>query len=123
MKKYNKSIGFYGENIAKSILENNNHKIIETNFQTRSGEIDIISIYTNILVFTEVKTRFNSNFGLPCESISKSKIKNIIKLANYYIHINNYNNFFIRFDVIEILLSPNSTQHKSNYIPDAFRAN
>ncbi|MGL4761424.1 MAG: YraN family protein [Sarcina sp.] len=123
MKKFNKSIGFYGEEIAQSLLKMHKHKILETNFQTRLGEIDIISFDNDILVFTEVKTRFSTKFGLPCESISKSKIKNILKVANQYIYLRKTTNFFIRFDVVEILLDCHSNNFESNYIKDAFRAN
>ena len=123
MKKFNKFIGFYGEELAQSFLKKHNHKIISTNFQTRLGEIDIISFDDDILVFTEVKTRFNKNFGSPSESISKSKIKNILKVANQYIYLKKATNFFIRFDVVEIYLDDSSNNFKSIHIKDAFRAN
>lgn len=123
MKKFNKSIGDFGESLAISVLEKEKHIIIEVNFRTRTGEIDIISFDKDILVFTEVKTRVNSLYGKPIESISFYKMKNIIKVAKQYIHYKKLYNYFIRFDVIEIELSPISKKITTNYIKDAFRTN
>ncbi|MGL4655040.1 MAG: YraN family protein [Sarcina sp.] len=123
MKKFNKSIGDFGEKLAISLLKENKHNIIETKFLTKLGEIDIISFDKDILVFTEVKTRVNNLYGKPSESISAYKIRNIIKVAKQYIHYKKLYNFFIRFDVIEIELENTSTKIKTNYIKDAFRAN
>ena len=122
MKKFNKLIGNFGEEIALSLLKENQHNIIETNFQTKTGEIDIISIDKNILVFTEVKTRTNKLYGKPFESISYSKMKNIIKTSKQYIHYKNLYDYFIRYDVVEIELSP-TNKISTNYIKDAFREN
>ena len=122
MKKFNKLIGNFGEEIALSLLKENKHTVIETNFQTKTGEIDIISFDKNILVFTEVKTRTNKLYGKPFESISYSKIKNIIKTSKQYIHYKNLYDYFIRYDVVEVELS-HANKISTNYIKDAFREN
>ena len=123
MKKFNKLIGNFGEEIALSLLKENKHTVIETNFQTKTGEIDIISFDKNILVFTEVKTRTNKLYGQPFESISYSKIKNIIKVSKQYIHYKKLYDYFVRFDVIEIQINSTLDKISTNYIKDAFRTN
>ncbi|MGV3024713.1 YraN family protein [Clostridium thermobutyricum] len=123
MKKLNKTIGDYGEDIACKFLISKGYRIIEKNFRNRFGEIDLICLKNNILTFTEVKTRYYSNYGLPKEAVNFNKRKNIIFLSKFFISKNNFNDFFIRFDVIEIFLNINSDSYKINFIKDAFRVN
>lgn len=85
-----KSLGNLGENLALKHLKNKGYKIIERNFRSRFGEIDIIAVDPStgsgqgVLVFIEVKTRWSEKFGLPEEAITPWKIKRIIKAAQYY---------------------------------------
>ena len=121
MKKMNKAIGNYGEKLACKFLSLNNHTIIDVNFRNRNGELDIVSLYEGILVFIEVKTRYNIDFGNPMESVNYNKQKKIKFLAKYYIFVNNLNDFNVRFDVCEVLLNYNNDGYKINHIEDAFR--
>ena len=105
----NKQFGTIGENITCKFLLNKNYKIIEQNFYYYGGEIDIIAYDTekNELVFFEVKTRANKNYGLPSEAVNNTKIKHILKGAKYYIYKNQLNNINIRFDIIELYYGNN----------------
>ena len=100
MKKYNKSIGFYGEDLSVEFLKKEGYSILEKNFNCSSGEIDIIAIKDEIISFIEVKSRFSNSFGNPKESVTFSKQGIIINVAKYYLHIKNLYNYYIRFDVI-----------------------
>lgn len=120
MKKYNYEIGRYGESLACKFLKEKNYKIIHNNFSTKLGEIDIISLYDDTIIFTEVKSRYNSKYGLPCESVNYRKQRNIIKIAKFYIYINKLYNYNIRFDVCEIYLNNSDEDYKINYIENAF---
>jgi len=73
-----------GEEIATNHLKNKGYKIIERNFRKGYGEIDIIAIYKNTLIFVEVKTRTTSLYGGAIESIAYHKIKSLIKTAQFY---------------------------------------
>lgn len=121
MKNFNKDIGNLGEIISANYLENNYYKILDKNFKCRNGEVDIIAIKNSTLTFVEVKSRFFTSFGNPCESVTYHKQSKIINCANYYIFKNNFYNYNIRFDIIEIVLDLNSTKHHLNHIKDAFR--
>ncbi|MGL5634834.1 MAG: YraN family protein [Sarcina sp.] len=122
MKKLNKEIGNFGEKLAVDILKEKKHIILEQNYRSKLGEIDIISlIIPDILVCTEVKTRYSNKFGLPLESITKKKIANLIKTINYYLFKNSISTYYIRFDVIEIYLNTDNTTYNFNHIEDAFR--
>lgn len=120
MKEYNKNIGNYGENVIEMFLKNKNHKILHRNFMIRNGEIDIISKYKDIIIFTEVKTRYSNKYGAPLQSITISKQNNIKRVANYYIYINKLQNFYIRFDVAEVILNHIDNSYKINIIENAF---
>ena len=80
MKNYNKAIGKYGESIARDFLINNGYKILNMNYRNRYGEIDIISIKNDIIIFCEVKSRYTNSFGNPIEAVTYYKQKQIIKL-------------------------------------------
>lgn len=100
-------IGKEGEDIATKYLENDCYKIIERNFQSRSGEIDIIAFDNKKeeIVFFEVKTRTNKKYGNPVDAVNKIKQSHIFKTAKYYIYIHNLYDEKIRFDIIEIFLT------------------
>ena len=83
-----KQFGQKGEDSACAYLAKHKYKIIERNFRTRNGEIDIIAIDTSenppTLVFIEVKTRFSNAFGEPLESIGFYKLKALERTAIFY---------------------------------------
>lgn len=76
--------GDRGEDLASSYLEREGYQIIERNFHSRVGEIDIVALDQDTLVFVEVKTRWSKAFGHPAEAVTPSKIQSITKTANYY---------------------------------------
>ena len=109
-------IGHKGESCACQYLCNIGYNIIQQNFKCNQGEIDIIAydINTKEIVFIEVKTRTNFNYGIPSESVTRTKIKHIKKCINYYIHLNNLYENYIRIDVIEIVYYKN--KYKVNHL-------
>lgn len=108
-------VGRSGEDIAYEYLLKNKYKIIERNFLCRTGEIDIIAYKDKHIIFVEVKTRTNRNYGLPAESVTKGKLERMYKTARYYLHINKAENEYVRFDVIEVYYSKNNG-YKLNHI-------
>ncbi len=99
----NKYFGNKGEDIAELYLKKNGYKILEKQFKCYAGEADIIAEKDNWLIFAEVKTRSNLNYGLPSEAVDYKKQKKYIKIAEYYLSVNTCYEKFVRFDVIEIL--------------------
>ncbi|WP_092562752.1 YraN family protein [Anaeromicropila populeti] len=102
---YNKrKLGAEQEEAAVKYLEQAGYRIIERNFYTRAGEIDIIGYDEGYLVFIEVKFRSNAAFGFPGEAIDNRKRNSIIKTAEYYIYKNQLSmEQPIRFDAVLIL--------------------
>jgi putative endonuclease len=97
------NLGCWGENLAEKYLRKKGYTIIERNFRCRSGEIDIIAMDGTELVFIEVKTRQNLNFGLPCESVTASKIIRLKRAAACYASTHQIERSGVRLDVVEIL--------------------
>lgn len=123
MKHLNKSIGTNYEKIAQNFLLRNEYHILDCNFRSHSGEIDIICKKNNIIIIVEVKSRYSSQYGTPKESVNYSKQKSIINTTNFYLLYKNINNTNIRFDVIEIYMNYKDNSYTINHIKDAFRLN
>lgn len=97
------ALGTSGENIARSYLEEKGHQILEQNFRYKHKEIDLISLYGDVLVFTEIKTRGSYVFGFPEEAVTARKQALLKVAANYYCSDKpQYQK--LRFDVISILI-------------------
>jgi putative endonuclease len=78
-------LGEKGENLAAKFLQKKGYKIIEQNYKTRIGEIDIIAMDGETLVFVEVKTRENLYYGRPFESVTRHKRRKILNVAMLYL--------------------------------------
>lgn len=113
-----KEIGARGEETAAKYLVKKGYKIIERNYYTRYGELDIICQLGNILVFVEVKTRTSIKYGLPQEAITGRKIEHLRKAALIYLNSCNHRYDEIRFDVIAILVK--GENNEINHITGAF---
>lgn len=111
-------IGTNGEQLAAIFLKNKGYQILETNWRTGKKEIDIIAENSDSIVFVEVKTRSNFNFGFPEEAVTESK-KKLLKLAaeEYFEQKKPEKN--PRFDIISILQKGKYTQ-EIIHIEDAF---
>ena len=99
-----RKFGIIGEKIAQDYLKNKGYEIIETNFYTKKGEIDIVSKKDNYIVFVEIKTRNNLEYGTPAMAVIFTKKMHIKNSAKIYIHMNNLYGCNVRFDVIEIII-------------------
>lgn len=104
MKKDNRKKGQQGEALAvKYLTRQKGHRILARNYHCPQGEIDIISKTGETLVFTEVKFRNSTRFGLPAKAVHYSKQQHIIQSAFRYLNEFGYDGQNLRFDVIEIV--------------------
>lgn len=101
----NKRIGKKGELLAEKLLERQGYEILERNFHTRFGEIDIVAIDGDTLIFVEVKTRIGDKFGKPEEAVGRRKIRAITKAGQYSRLIRKDLPEAERIDVVAIELS------------------
>lgn len=98
-----RALGGRYEDIAAAFLSQKGYRILERNYHTRLGEIDIIATEGNYLCFVEVKYRSNLGFGYPSEAVDKRKQKKIIESALIYIKSKCLLGQAYRFDVVEII--------------------
>lgn len=108
MKNQNKVTGNKGEELASTYLEKMGYRIIERNFRTRFGEIDIICWDAQTLVFVEVKTKIGHDFGEPEEMVNKSKIGKVKRMGEVYLQDKGIE-VPCRVDVVAIVLENNGS--------------
>ncbi|MEK7061479.1 MAG: YraN family protein [Patescibacteria group bacterium] len=84
-KQFNRKVGYEGEEIAAKFLLDKGYKILERNYHTRFGEIDLIVCKNNILSFVEVKLKHGEDFGTPEEMIGKFKLSQVQRMAEFYL--------------------------------------
>lgn len=83
--KGRQSLGRLGETLAGDLLKNKGYIILERNWRTPYGEIDLISSMGETIVFVEVKTRASSSLGPPEISITNRKAEHMRNAALYFI--------------------------------------
>jgi len=93
------------EDIICKYLVDNKHKILERNFISKFGEIDIISSKDNIIHYVEVKARKSNSKYYPAESVTKTKMNKIKTTAKFFLLKNQvFGNYFMQFDVVEYII-------------------
>lgn len=95
-------LGQRGEALAWNFLRKRGYSILEKNYRTRFGEVDIIAQKGGVLVFLEVKTRRDHQFGFPAESVDWRKQQKIIRVAEAYLQAKGLENRAARFDILSI---------------------
>ena len=113
----NKNKGDWGEELALEFLREKGYTILEANWRFMKLEIDIIAQIGDILVFVEVKTRYNEEHGDPEDGVTLKKQRFLIKAANFYIREKDLE-LESRFDIVTVLKENNKTIVK--HLPDAF---
>lgn len=117
-----KRSGDRGEALVAAYLLRRGYTILETQFRTRRGEIDIIARSPEeILCFVEVKTRKNAEFAEAREFVTVAKQQKIRAAARYYLAKCGDLDLVCRFDVAEVYLAEGLFKiPRINYIPQAF---
>ena len=103
MKKYNQLLGSEGESIATDYLQKLGYTILERNWRYQRAEVDIIATKNDVLYIVEVKTRTNTTFGMPEESVSKTKFNLLQLAAEAYMYLNT-RYILLQFCIIAIIL-------------------
>ena len=112
-------IGKSGEEIASNYLLKKGYKILFRNYHSQFGEIDIIALDKDTLVFIEVKTR-TSNLEAAFSSVSFLKQQKLTKTALDFLSKNyEYEDFLTRFDVIVVLFDQRE-EYRIKHMADAF---
>jgi putative endonuclease len=118
MKDSRRQLGDTGEDLAAAALKKQGYKILERNYITPLGEIDLIARHQGALVFIEVKTRKSLRFGEPQDAVFPAKQARMRRVADYYLKQKRLGEVQVRFDVVGITMV--ADKPRMEIIPNAF---
>lgn len=96
--------GEHYEEKALEYMKSEGFLLLQKNFRCRSGEIDLIGIHGNCLVFAEVKYRYSARSGYPEEAVDRRKQERICRTSDYYrLTHRQYERMQVRYDVVAVL--------------------
>ena len=110
--------GKNNESLAVFYLKRQGYRIVEQNYRTRMGEIDIIAKDKETIAFVEVKSRSSVSFGNPKYAVTLQKQRKISKVALQYLKSTHQSHVRARFDVVTIF--SNSGRDTIELIKNAF---
>lgn len=116
---HNQVLGARGEDLAARYLTEAGAEIIERNWRSRYGEVDLIAVEGDWLVFIEVKTRTGRHFGSPAEAVTFAKQRRIRLLALEWLRQSEHPWSRVRFDVVAII-AERGRQPRVEHVRNAF---
>lgn len=117
---WRKLFGARGERHAARFLKQLGYKILNRGYASRLGEIDLVALDGNCIVFVEVKTRRSNAAGRPDEAITFDKQKRLTRAALGYLKRHHRLEHSARFDVIAILWPDGARQPEIQHYKNAF---
>lgn len=112
-------LGARGEALAWNFLRKQGYSILEKNYRTRFGEIDVIAQRQGVLIFLEIKTRRDTRFGLPAEAVDWKKRQKLIRVAEAYLQAKRLENRPARFDILSVVWN-GTGEPQFSLLEDAF---
>ncbi len=98
--------GAEGERLAVRFLKRRGYRIVERNYRCRGGEIDLVALDGDEIVFVEVKARSSEDFGSPAEAVTGTKRRRLARAARDYCNRRHLADPNCRCDVVAILTPP-----------------
>lgn len=120
-KASNRAKGNRAEDLAVAYLESKDYTVLDRNYFFEHAEVDIVAYGEDYIVFAEVKSRRNNDFGRPEEAVDAVKIENVVKAAEAWLHERKMTGAFIRFDVIAITQSNEQEAPDIRHFKNAFQ--
>ena len=111
-----RALGAQAEARAAEFLQRKSYRIVDRNWTCKGGEIDLVCLDGDTLVFVEVRARASSRHGTPLETVVDLKRRRLVRAAAIYLHVKKREDSACRFDVVAI--SGDAIEH----IEDAFGA-
>ena len=115
--------GREGESAALTFLKKKGYRILEKNFRSKVGEIDIVAEQDGVIVFVEVKARADHEFGHPFNALTPAKQRKIIQTAQTFLAQKRLSDKHMRFDVVALTSDAESPDSwKIELLQNAFQA-
>ena len=119
--KNKKNLGQEAELLAKQYLKEQGLRWQQSNYHCRQGEIDLIFMDAQQLVFVEVRYRKSNHYGGAAETVDRRKQNKLILAARHYLHAHNLTEAIsCRFDIISIENSATVPAHTIQWLKNAF---
>lgn len=115
----NRRIGRRGEALACRHLLSLGYSVLDTNWRSPEGEIDVVARDGDTIVFVEVKARTSRRFGLPEEAITRRKRSRLLRAGLAYLEDHGLGDSPWRIDVVALELAPDGTPLRAEHYPDA----
>ncbi|MEW6710955.1 MAG: YraN family protein [Candidatus Riflebacteria bacterium] len=120
MTRERQDLGISGEELALRFLLDRGLRLEQKNYRVRSGEIDLVMWDGDVLVFVEVRTRSDSFFGQPAETVRRPKQRKIVGVARHFLHSRKISEETrCRFDMVGIVIKQ-GRDPEIDYIENAF---
>ncbi len=117
-----RDLGDFGERIAAAHLEAKGYRIIDRNFDAREGELDLVAIDRDEVVFVEVRTRKGGVSGQAERSVDRKKSQKVIRAARRYVHDHpDLDDRPLRIDVVAVELTSDGKLKHVDHYEDAIR--
>jgi putative endonuclease len=110
----NRARGRWGENLAANFYERHGCRVIDRNWRSPTGELDLVVLDGDTYVFSEVKTRRSDMYGTAAAAVGIDKQRRIRQLGVEWLRAHGLGHVDVRFDVIAI------TGNDLDHVPDAF---
>lgn len=115
----NREVGSRGEAIAAQYYRQRGYLLLNHNYRTRMGELDLILYKDGMVIFAEVKTRTGRPLAAPADAVGPQKRQRLILAAQLYLQRSPYADAPVRFDVVEV--TPAEHGWQVHCIFDAFQ--
>lgn len=100
------NLGAWGEDLAVKFLVRHGYRVLERNYRVWEGEIDVVAVFDDEIIFVEVKTRSSDRFGPPEESLIQKKKIRLYRAGCRFLEAQGMMDKAFRFDMIAIECSP-----------------
>jgi putative endonuclease len=106
-------LGEQGEKLARAFLAGQGYRIVESNYRSPRGEIDIVCRLGRTVIFVEVKARTSTRFGCPAAAVNARKQFRLRRLAQEYLMARGLEPDEVRFDVLSVMMDakPAAIEH------------
>jgi putative endonuclease len=95
-------LGADGEKVAEEFLRRRRYTIVERNYRCRAGEVDLVALDGDTIVFIEVKTRRGEGFGTPLDAVDPRKQRQVCRAAQQFLSERRLHDRAARFDVVGV---------------------
>jgi putative endonuclease len=115
-----RELGALGERHAARALRAKGYRLLEANYRTKQGELDLIARDGETLVIVEVRTRTTTDHVTPLASVDARKQAQLARMTRYYLRDRRLPECYCRYDIVEVFATPSGHVTAVHHIPSAF---